>query len=144
VAAHVGAQRRQVDALSLRRDALRQIWTVLEDLVTEDLGVAPRLADGLFDAFFGRPITNRYYRQLCDVSVATATGDLARLEASGLLASRGRGRATEYTGTGALIDRVAGAVGIPVWGRTTVEPLEQRRGELIAAIAATVATTPRA
>lgn len=107
VEAHVSAQRLQADALSLREATQRQLWTLLEDIATEDLGMPPRAADALFDAFFGRSVTNRYYRSLCDVSTATATNDLARLEASGLLRAQGRGRSRSYTGADQLLEAVA-------------------------------------
>lgn len=134
VEVHVRAQRQQVDALCLKQDVERQIWTVLEDIATEDLKAPPRLADALYDSFFGRPVTNRYYRELADVSVATATNDLARLEASGLLAAHGKGRSTEYTGTVALLERVARAASLPI-GTDAGQPLSDRRAALIAGMA---------
>lgn len=112
VAAHVRAQRLQADALSLKEAAERQLWQVLEDVVIEDLQAPPRLADALFDAFFGREVTNRYYRGLSGVSVATATNDLARLEASGMVRATGAGRSAAYTGTEALVAAVARAAGL--------------------------------
>lgn len=130
VAAHVRAQRQQVDALSLRLAIDKELWTLLEDVVTEDLGAAPRLADALYDGFFGRPVTNRYYREMADVSSATATMDLAKLEAAGLLTSSGRGRSTEFTGSAALITRIAAACG----AAAAVDqdgPTEARRAALI-------------
>lgn len=115
VAAHVSAQRLQVDALSLREAAERELWTLLEDIATEDLGMPVRVADVLYDAFFGREVTNRYYRGIADVSVATATNDLARLEASGLIRAKGAGRSRSYTGAAALVEAVArtGSLGEP-------------------------------
>jgi Fic family protein len=112
VEAHVSAQRLQVDALSLREATQRQLWTLLEDIATEDLGMPPRAADALYDAFFGRDVTNRYYRLLGDVSAATATNDLARLEASGLLRAQGGGRSRSYTGAARLLEVVARAGGL--------------------------------
>jgi len=115
VVAHVSAQRTQVEALSLREATQRQLWTLLEDAVMEDLGMPARCADVLYDGFFGREVTNRYYRNLADISTATATNDLARLEASGLIRSTGAGRARSYTGASALIDTVSrmGRLGEP-------------------------------
>lgn len=135
VATHVQAQRVQVDALSLRQLAEREIWTILEDLATEDLSGPPRLADALYDAFFGREVTNRYYRGLTDVSVATATNDLARLEASGLVASVGAGRSRAYMGTHALLAAVArsGAVAEALSDPET--PLSRQRAAVVASIA---------
>jgi len=109
VTAHVRAQRLQVDALSLKGAVERVVWELLEDIVTEDLGLPPRLADPLYDAFFGREVTNRYYRSLADVSIATAANDLARLDASGLLQAVGAGRSRGYVATADLLVRVASA-----------------------------------
>lgn len=142
IAAHVLAQRRQVDALSLRQEVERQVWTALEDVATVDLDAPPRVADALYDAFFGRAVTNRYYRELADVSIATATNDLGKLEAAGLLTSRGRGRSTEYLGTAKLLEQVAAAARLAEWGPAGGEPLDQRRTRLIAALATTLARPP--
>ncbi len=133
VEAHVRAQRLQVDALSLREAAERQLWQLLEDIATEDLGVPARYADALYDAFFGREVTNRYYRGLADVSVATATNDLARLEASGLVRATGAGRSAAYTGSEALIVAVAKAAGIGE--APTSSPLDAQRGWVVARLA---------
>jgi Fic family protein len=133
VAAHVSAQRTQVEALSLSEATQRQLWTLLEDAITEDLGMPARLADVLYDAFFGRSVTNRYYRGLTDVSVATATNDLARLEASGLIRALGAGRSRAYTGSSALVELVArsGRLGEPPAGA----PDEDRRAWVVARLA---------
>lgn len=133
VSTHVSAQRTQVEALSLREATQRQLWTLLEDTVTEDLRMPPRLADVLYDAFFGREVTNRYYRNLADVSTATATNDLARLESSGLIRSQGAGRSRSYTGAAALVDTVSrlGRLGKPPEGA----PDEDRRAWVIARLA---------
>jgi Fic family protein len=132
VAAHVSAQRAQVEALSLSEATQGQLWTLLEDIATEDLGMPARLADVLYDGFFGREVTNRYYRGVSDVSVATATNDLARLEASGLIRSLGAGRSRAYTGAPALVDTVArqGRLGEPPGG-----PDEDRRAWVITQLA---------
>lgn len=141
VAAHVSAQRNQVEALSLREATQRQLWTLLEDIATEDLGMSPRLADVLYDAFFGREVTNRYYRNLADVSTATATNDLARLEASGLISAVGAGRSRYYTGSAALVDAVSrlGRLGQPPHG----VPEEDRRAWAVEQLASRLRETPR-
>ncbi len=141
VAAHVSAQRTQAEALSLTEATQRQLWTLLEDAVTEDLGMPPRLADVLYDAFFGREVTNRYYRNLTDVSTATATNDLARMEASGLIRSVGAGRSRAYTGSAALIDAVSrlGRLGEPPQG----VPDEDRRAWVVARLAERIRDTPQ-
>lgn len=133
VEAHVRAQRLQVEALSLKEAAERQLWQVLEDIATEDLAAPLRLADALFDAFFGREVTNRYYRGLADVSVATATNDLARLESSGLVRATGAGRSAAYVGTEALIAAVARAARL---GEVpTSSPIDSQRAWLVGSLA---------
>ena len=141
VAAHVSAQRTQVDALSLTEAAQRQLWTLLEDTVTEDLGMPPRVADILYDAFFGREVTNRYYRNLTDVSTATATNDLARVEASGLVQAAGAGRSRTYIGSAALIDAVSrlGRPGEPPQG----VPDADRRAWVVARLAERISGYPQ-
>lgn len=133
VEAHVRAQRLQVDALSLKEAAERQLWQVLEDIATEDLGAPPRVADALYDAFFGREVTNRYYRGLTDVSVATATNDLARLEASGLVRATGAGRSAAYQGNEALVAAVARATGLDDMPASS--PLDAQRAWVVAKLA---------
>lgn len=136
IAAHVRAQCLQVEALSLREATDRVLWGILEDLATEDLGLPPRVADGLFDAFFGRDVTNRYYRSLADVSVATATNDLAKLDASGLLNAQGAGRSRLYTGSEALmaaVTREADLGDLP-----TASPIEVQRQWVMTRLAARV------
>ncbi len=135
VSVHVGAQRLQVDALSLRQATERNIWTILEDIATEDLSGPPRFAEALFDAFFGREVSNRYYRGLTDVSIATATNDLGRLEASGLLAARGAGRTRTYSGTHALMARVANLGGIEPVPVDPAIPLARLRQMIIEGLA---------
>jgi len=113
--AHVRAQLHQVRALDLREKTQRRIWAGIEDVV-ETVGLEPRVANAAWDAFFGREITPRYYRPLADVSVATATNDLAAAVAAGLLSPIGAGRSRRY-GTGdALIPLVGERLGIDVRG----------------------------
>lgn len=133
IRAHVQAQVTQVEALSLRHATERAIWTALEDLVTEDLGAPPRLADALFDAFAGRSVTNRYYRSLADVGAPTAASDLGRLQAAGLLQAEGAGRSTVYVGTTQLMQRVAAAAGIAPPDERS--PLESQRASIAAQMA---------
>ncbi len=111
VLAHVEAQATQAEALSLRNATERALWTVLEDVVVHDLAMNERAAHALYDALFGRTVTNRYYRELADVSDVTAVGDLRRLVAAGLLEPRGGGRTSHYVGAGRLLDIVAEAAG---------------------------------
>lgn len=126
VATHVRAQRRQVTGLSERLAVERHVWTALEDVVAEDVHLPPRATEALFDAFHGRPVTNRYYRSVVGASVATATNDLAALEAAGLVAAQGEGRSRSYSGTFRLIALVASAAHAPVQAWPEVSLAEQR------------------
>jgi len=102
----------------------------------------PKLVESLCQFAQSRPVPNRYFRELAEVSIATATNDLAKLQAAGLLASTGRGRSTEYRGTEALLERVATEARLPTWQRSTGEPLDQRRHALVAALAGLVRASP--
>jgi Fic family protein len=133
VEVHVHAQRSQAEALKLSQATEREIWIALESIATEELGMAPRVAEALYDAFFGRTITNRYYRSIADVSVATAGTDLARLVAAGLLTGQGGGRSQAYVGTFALVARVASSTGSYVAAADL--PLDQQRAEVLRGVA---------
>ncbi len=137
VVTHIRAQRRQVAALTERLVVERNVWTALEDVVAEDVGLPPRATEALFDAFLGRAVTNRYYRSVVGASVATATNDLVALEAAGLLVASGEGRARSYSGTFRLIALVASAAGAPVlaWPEASLDTqrtvvLEDLRGQI--------------
>jgi hypothetical protein len=73
----------------------------------EDVGMEGRLANALWDAFFGREITAGYYRSLTDVSAATATKDLTTAVAARLLSSRGERRGRRYSAGEMLYPAVA-------------------------------------
>lgn len=126
MATHVRAQRRQVTALAGRLAVERHVWTALEDIVVEDVGLPARATEATFDAFLGRAITNRYYRGTTSVSVATATNDLRALELAGLLDAVGEGRSREYVGTFRLLALVASAAGAPVLASSEASLTEQR------------------
>jgi Fic family protein len=113
IRAHLEAQLHQVRALDLRERVQQRIWTVVEEAVTA-AGLDPRVANAVWDAFFGRGVTPRYYRPLADVSVATATKDLAAAVAAGLLRPVGRARSRRYHAGNGLYTRVGAALGVPV------------------------------
>jgi Fic family protein len=136
VAAHVSAQKRQAEALSLRHGAEQILWTVLEDIAVHDLGAKPRVVNALWEAFFGREVTNRYYRGLADVPQVTASQDLKQLQTSGLLTPEGGGRSRSYRGTLALMRRVVEAAGLKVDVRGAAVPDEALRADIFAALAA--------
>lgn len=103
---HVAAQVQQVRALDVRIRTEQQVWMAVEE-AAEDAGMDRRLANALWDAFFGREITAGYYRSLNDVSPATATKDLTTAVAAGLLASTGQRRGRRYTAGRLLFQAVA-------------------------------------
>lgn len=113
VRAHMEAQLHQVRALDLRNRVQQRIWTAVEESVTA-AGLEPRVANAVWDAFFGRSVTPRYYRPLADVSTATVTNDLAAAVASGLLRSEGRARSRRYQAGTNLYPRIAAALGVRV------------------------------
>ena len=114
VAAHVSAQAAQAEALLLRDATERSIWTLLEDVAVHDLRLNARVTHALYDALFGRQVTNRYYRSMADVSDVTAVQDLGKLVAAGFLEPRGGGRTAHYVGTERLLDAVAAEADVPV------------------------------
>lgn len=128
--AHVRAQVAQVEALSLRNTTERALWTVLQDVAVIDMGLNERVTHALYDAFFAREVTNRYYRGMADVSEVTASHDLAKLVVSGALEAKGAGRSAHYVAAPALYaivvqnahlePRWAGAPGDIVTQRDTV------------------------
>jgi Fic family protein len=134
VRAHVEAQAAQAEALSLRNAIERALWTVLEDLAAHELKVDERAAHALYDALFGRTVTNRYYRALADVSDVTAVNDLRRLVAAGMLEPRGGGRTSHYVGTVRLLDTIAGGAGVDVGSLPDASYCE-RADAVIAALA---------
>ncbi|MBW6468615.1 MAG: Fic family protein [Coriobacteriia bacterium] len=103
---HVQAQVAQVEALSLRNTTERALWTVLRDAAVSDMGLNERATHALYDAFFAREVTNRYYRGMADVSEVTASHDLGKLVASGALEARGAGRSAHYVAAPALYELV--------------------------------------
>ena len=95
VEGHLRAQVQQVRAFDLRVRTEQQVWLAVEE-AAEDVGLERRLANALWDAFFGRDITAGYYRSLAEVSPATATKDLTGAVAAALLASEGERRGRRY------------------------------------------------
>lgn len=129
VEAHVAAQLAQVRGLDRRQRTEGQIWTAIGNVL--DLARLPeRLASALWEAFFGRDVTAGYYRLVAEVSPASATTDLARAAAAGLLEARGERRGRRYQATGRLTACVAEELGVgPLSGRP-----ETARAEIIAAL----------
>jgi hypothetical protein len=103
---HLEAQLHQVRALDLRERTQRQIWFVIEEAV-EDAGLDRRVANAVWEGFFGRNVTSRYYREIADVGEVTAATDLKGAVAAGFLAAEGAGRARHYV-TGPDLYRLMG------------------------------------
>ena len=122
---HLEAQLHQVCALDLRLRAEQQIWIAVEE-AAEDAGLERRLANALWDAFFGRDVTAGYYRSLADVSPATATTDLTAAVASGLLRAVGQRRGRRYLAGDRLFRAVGDALLIDVG------PPETARDQIVA------------
>lgn len=111
VRAHMEGQLHQVRALDLRERVQQRIWTAVEEAVSA-AGLESRVANAVWDAFFGMSVTPRYYRPLADISPATATNDLAAAVAAGLLRPEGRARSRRYEAGDSLYLRIGSALGV--------------------------------
>lgn len=115
IQAHMEAQLHQVRALDLRERVQHRIWTAIEEVVTA-ARLDARVANALWDAFFGRSVTPRYYRSLADVGPVTAAHDLARAVAASLLRPEGKARSRRYLPGADLYSRIGAVLGIRVDG----------------------------
>lgn len=96
VEVHVTAQLEQVRRLDLRERTDSRIWAALEELCKQR-ELPTRSANALWDAFNGREITARYYKDSADItSRQTVTTDLARLASTGLVNAVGERRGRRY------------------------------------------------
>jgi Fic family protein len=95
VVAHVHAQLAQIRALDLRERTQRGLWVMIENILI-DRGLPERLANALWDAFFGYTVTAGSYRGYNNVSPATATADLRGAVAAELLTASGETRGRRY------------------------------------------------
>jgi Fic family protein len=107
---HVRAQLSQVLVLALRQRTEGRLWTTLENLL-DDLGLPNRLANVLYDSFFGREVTTGYYADLIDASQATARNDLMAATATRLLRGEGRTRGRKYLPGAQLMEALAAQLG---------------------------------
>jgi hypothetical protein len=126
-----------VRALDLRLRAEQQIWIAVEE-AAEDAGLDRRLANALWDAFFGRDVTAGYYRLLADVSPATATNDLTAATASRLLTARGQRRGRRYLAGERLYETVAATLLIEI------ESAESARDRIVAELGKRLTTSGEA
>src|SRR2546421_5877456 len=95
----------------MRRQVQQRIWTAAENVVLE-ANLPRRLLEAVWDAFFGREVTSRYYRSLSEVSPATAATDMSAGVASGLLRSLGSGRSRRYVAGPRLSLALGTALGV--------------------------------
>jgi Fic family protein len=107
---HLDAQLRQVYSLALRQRTEGLLYTALENLL-EDHSLPSRLANALYDSFFGRDVTTAYYRDLIDASPATARNDLQAAVAARLLTAVGQTRGRRYAPGKRLMSALARVVG---------------------------------
>lgn len=131
VRAHLAAHVAQVEEYEIEHAAQRDIWVALEN-ITSGLG-DPRGVEALYDAFLGRSVTNRYYREIASVSPVTAASDLARLAAAGLLDVRGAGSSTEFVASTGLFERLARELRLTEQLNHAL-PFEEQRRALTAAL----------
>ncbi|MEO8477981.1 MAG: Fic family protein [Actinomycetota bacterium] len=110
---HMEAQLHQVRALDLRERVEGMIWAAVEGLIA-DAHLPARTANAVWDAFFGREVTSRYYRPLADVNPTTAANDLGACVTAGLLRGEGAGRSQRYLADHDLVRRVGDALGLVV------------------------------
>lgn len=109
--AHLNAQVQQVRVLDLRERVQRDVWFVLED-IAEDAHIDRRVANALWDAFFGRDVTAGYYRALANVSRGSASNDLGSAVSAGLLEAKGERRGRRYVADARLFRAVSDALGL--------------------------------
>lgn len=112
---HLRAQLSQIYELALRQRTEGLLWTLLENLL-EERSLPPRLANALYDSFFGRDVTNGYYRDLIQSSAATARNDLQGAVAAGFLVAVGQTRGRRYKPGSRLMPALARSLG------QTIEP----------------------
>lgn len=136
IRAHVSAQLSQVRALDLRERVERRIWTAITNVVAE-ASMEPRVANAVWDAFFGREVTAGYYRAVTDISPATATLDLAVAVAAGFLKAEGERRGRRYRAGRDLYVRVGEEAGVAVKDF----PEDAARAAIVGGLTARVADT---
>jgi Fic family protein len=116
IEAHVKAQVAHAEVLSARTIAEQALWVVLRYTAVEDLSLNERATNALYDAFFARDVTNRYYCGLTGVTEEMASVDLAKLLASGLIMTRGAGAAARYIASPTLFECTIHNAGLdPKW-----------------------------
>lgn len=143
VTVHVRAHRRQVESLWLKQAVECEIWGLVEGIAEEVLGQPHRLAEALFDGFFGRPVTNRYYRGLVGVTGRQAADDLQLLVEKRLLARVFEEPEEVFTGAFALMSAVASAAGVGL-APEAGSSVDLQRSHIVTAIAERIERERRA
>jgi Fic family protein len=100
VRAHIEQAQHRLDQIAFAGER----WSRLEEIV-EHQGWPDRLVIALEQSLF-RGTDRGSYAAEADVSVATASADLRRLQDAGLVAQRGRGRSTRYVASDDLRSKV--------------------------------------
>lgn len=129
ISTHVEAQLQQAVVLALRQRTEGELWITLENLL-EDRGLPTRLANALYDAFFGRDVTTGYYSDLTSTSVPTARNDLTTAVAAGLMTAEGRTRGRRYLAGPRLLVEISTALGgVAVHPDAVIQELVRRGRE---------------
>jgi Fic family protein len=113
ILAHVTAQLSQVRALDMRERVERRIFAAIIDLLPE-MALAQRVANAVWDVFFGYTVTPGYYRSIVDVSAPTVSSDLAKAGAAGLLRPVGETRGRRYLAGSRLFPMIGRALDVEV------------------------------
>ena len=111
VQTHVSAQLAQVRALDMRERVLRRVYAALLRMV-ERAAMEARAVDALWDGFLGFAVTPGYYAAVADVGRVTASHDLGRAVAAGLLEPRSSGRGRRYVASDRLYEGIADLLGL--------------------------------
>jgi len=123
VVAHLRAQLAQARALDLREASERRLWGICATLA-ERSGLPERAANALWEAFYGRTLSGRHYREMTDISAATARNDLTALVAAGFFEVAGRTRGRVYVPGGEAVRAIAERLAVDTSG---LEPPVARR-----------------
>lgn len=99
----IRAHHMQAQTVRRRLNEAMSTWAMLDELVAEH-GLPDRVMDLLYEAVLGYRLRRSSYVKHSDLEQRTATRDLARLVAAGLLSARGATRARYYVAAGTLRD----------------------------------------
>lgn len=108
----------------MRNKYLGELWTGVQKLIRER-DLHERTDAALVWAAIGYRIRNATYRSMADINDFTASRDLKKMVAAGLLAPRGEKRGRYYTATGTL-RRIADKIPLPDEIEDPFAPFEPR------------------